>query len=87
MTIETQLNVGDTVWMIKGGIPTKYVIDDIQITYRTRISIWYSSSICRKPKSFSNRWGFSECRIGDSIFLTRQELLESLKHEKLKIEN
>ena len=68
MKIETKLNKNDNVWMMCDNRPTKYEVVEID----------FSTGIKRYIIEPAVKLIIEDSEIGQTVFLTKQELIESL---------
>ena len=81
MKIETKLSINDTVWETDDfNIPTEYAICEITIIAKKDkpVLVLYFAYQREKPETLNERLDFEEWEIGQTVFLTEQELLDSL---------
>ena len=67
MTVTTEYNVGDSVWIMSGNKPTQKVIYKVTVTVSERINVYYYFHISDKVSTLEKY-----------IFKTKQDLINSL---------
>lgn len=71
MTIETKYNIGDEVWFMNENRPHKGIVVKLDVDIARR-GDWYIEHYKVEVN------GFEYCQVGESLYHSKEELLNSL---------
>ena len=77
MEIKTELNPNDKIWIMESNKPLECSIEEINITV-LRGGTPFVRYKARKGESAGHRAEFYEEQLGETVFLTKEKLINSL---------